>query len=76
MRIRSLNALLCMAALTAAMVQPARMLPLQSAQMQPTQPITSRELRKAVSQARRCDDESCIAEQHAQDMEDEDTGSS
>ena len=29
--------------------------------MQPTQPITSRELRKAVSQARRCDDESCIA---------------
>jgi len=28
--------------------------------MQPTQPITSRELRKAVSQARRCDDESCI----------------
>ncbi len=45
MRIRRLNALLCMA------VQP----------MQPTQPITSRELRKAVSQARRCDDESCIA---------------
>ncbi|CAH0364464.1 unnamed protein product [Pelagomonas calceolata] len=29
--------------------------------MQPTQPISSRELRKAVSQARRCDDESCIA---------------
>ena len=29
--------------------------------MQPTQPITSRELRNAVSQARRCDDESCIA---------------
>ena len=29
--------------------------------MQPTQPITSRELRKAVSQARRCDDESCVA---------------
>jgi len=55
---RSGNALLtvlCMAALTAAM-QPTRMQP-----MQPTQPITSRELRKAVSQARRCDDESCIA---------------
>ena len=57
MRSGSLNALLCMAALTAA--------------MQPTQPITSRELRKAVSQARRCDDESCVALVRACDSIDE-----